>query len=111
MAEQHDGARRGRIAELADRVAGVVDEGAIEAGGTHLLDEPRRRRGLVARQRGNRHQPADQLDGGRAIHHGLQLLDRARDGLHAELDLASRVITSGGSSRSTVGPAGSAITP
>ena len=110
-------------AQLADGVAGLVHEGAIVAGVGHLLGQPARGGVFLARQRRNRHQPADQLDGLLAVHGvvgpvatvrrtgGCALAARSAALMaRTPIAISSSVITSGGSSRRIVGPAGSAIT-
>ena len=57
VAQQHQQPRRVRRPQLAHRVAGIIDIGAVIAGRAHLLHQPGAGRGLRVRERGDRHQP------------------------------------------------------
>ena len=124
--EQHHDARRGRVAELRHRVAGVVDEGAVVAERRRLLGEPGRGFLLFARERADANQAGEERDrrardpsvlhpfGSRAAS------VTARGGGHSASTAAmavtarsicSRSMTSAGRRRITVGPAWSADHP
>ena len=89
VTEQHDDARRSLGAELRHRVAGVVDERAIVAGPARLLDQPRGRLALFARERTNSNQTREQRDSALAIHQRLSNRS-ARRGGKARCDVTRR---------------------
>ncbi len=120
MAEEHYHRCRIGRAQFADRVSGLVHEGAVVAGAGHLIGEPAGGGAFLARKRRNRHQSADQFDGLLAVHDaGGGGVRRAGGGAavrsaaliaRTPMAISSSVITSGGSRRRIVGPAGKAMT-
>ena len=99
-------------ADLADGVAGFVHEGAVVAGVAHALDEPaapprlrdRDSDGMATRPRTRSTAAARSIT-------RLCLANRVARSRATPRSISSSVITSGGSRRRIVGPAGSAITP